>query len=70
MSLNRVVNLTKIHRVVASNATKLNKGGAKRKMVLVDEYDDEDEERFQGIILLNLKYSIKVHFLLIFPFML
>ncbi|KAJ0754544.1 putative transposase, Ptta/En/Spm, plant [Helianthus annuus] len=58
MSMSRAANLTKLGRVLApnvsqkvpstSNATKPNKEGAKRRMILVDEDDDEDVEIFQG----------------------
>ncbi|MFS7904307.1 hypothetical protein Hanom_Chr01g00034551 [Helianthus anomalus] len=57
MSMNRAANLTKLRWVLApnvsqkvpstSNATKPNKAGANRRMILVDEDDDEDEEIFQ-----------------------
>ncbi|KAM0029940.1 hypothetical protein Hdeb2414_s0018g00531541 [Helianthus debilis subsp. tardiflorus] len=57
MSMNRAANLTKLCWVLApnvsqkvpstSNATKPNKAGAYRRMILVDEDDDEDEEIFQ-----------------------
>ncbi|KAL8223958.1 hypothetical protein R6Q57_019433 [Mikania cordata] len=52
MYMNRVVNQVKLRQPVGSNApqkfplTKDNKG-EKRKLVLVDEYDDEDDENFQ-----------------------
>ncbi|MFS8000762.1 hypothetical protein Hanom_Chr12g01182231 [Helianthus anomalus] len=43
MSMSRTANPTKLRRVLAPNATKPNKEGAKRRM-----FDDEDEEIFQG----------------------
>lgn len=94
MSMNRVANLTKLRRVVASNVSQKvsstsnetqpnkqpqtvtmsetiegNKRGSIGRMVLVDE--DDDAEISQGIILLILKFcSIKIHFILIYSFML
>ncbi|KAI7745807.1 hypothetical protein M8C21_027679, partial [Ambrosia artemisiifolia] len=50
MSTNRVANLSRLRRVMAPSEG--NKGRAKRRMILVDQDDDEVDEIFKGIILL------------------
>ncbi|KAI7744921.1 hypothetical protein M8C21_023950 [Ambrosia artemisiifolia] len=52
MSTNRVANLSRLRRVMAPSEG--NKGRAKRRMILVDEDDDEVDEIFKGIILMGL----------------